>query len=161
MMLEEPKSKSQKKRDADALQKLGVKLIALNMEKLHALPLSENLRQALIDAKSIKSHGALRRQVQLIGKLMRTVNSEAILDAYNAMLAEDKAQTATFHGLEQWRTRLLNEGKVALTEFVQSYKTTDVQQLRQLVKKAVEEQNGGGHTGAGKALFRFLRSCLS
>jgi ribosome-associated protein len=157
----EPKSKSQKKRDADALQKLGIKLITLSMEKLHTLPLPANLRQALIDAKSIKTHGALRRQLQLIGKLMRTVDSEAVLNAYNTILAEDNAQTASFHELEQWRTRLITEGKVALTEFVQDYKATDVQQLRQLVKKAVDEQNSGKQTGASKALFRFLRSCLS
>ena len=64
--MDEPKSKSQKKREADALQKIGVKLIALSLEKLDLLPLPDNLRQAIIEAKLLKSHGAIRRQAQLI-----------------------------------------------------------------------------------------------
>ena len=157
--MEETKSKSQKKREADALQKVGNQLINLSLAKLDTLPLTPNLRQAIIEAKSIKSHGAIRRQSQLIGKLMRAADSEAILAAYEAIIAEDSSQTVVFHELEIWRERLINGGKEALTEFVQEYQPADVQQLRQLIKKAVDEQNSGKHTGAAKALFRFLRSC--
>jgi ribosome-associated protein len=160
MLMEETKSKSQKKREADALQKIGIQFIALSEAKLDTLPLPAHLRQAIIDAKSIKSHGAIRRQAQLIGKLMRAADSDAILEAYEAILADDSAQTSAFHGLEQWRTRLINEGKEAITEFIQDYQPADVQQFRQLVKKAVDEQSSGKQTGAAKALFRFLRSCL-
>lgn len=158
--MEEPKSKSQKKRDADALQKLGVELISLSDAKLDKLPLPPNLRQAIRDARAIKSHGAIRRQAQLIGKLMRAADSDAILEAYNQFVEENNAQTAAFHELEQWRDRLINEGKDALTQFIDEYHPDDVQQLRQLVKKAIEEQEKDAHTGASKALFRFLRSCL-
>ncbi|MFW2572589.1 DUF615 domain-containing protein, partial [Legionella sp. 29fVS95] len=42
-------------------------------------------------------------QAQLIGKLMRAADSEAILAAYETIIAEDSAQTAAFHELEQWR----------------------------------------------------------
>ncbi|WED42904.1 ribosome biogenesis factor YjgA [Legionella cardiaca] len=159
--MEEQKSKSQKKRDAEALQKVGVKLIALNATKLDELPLPANLRQAIIEAKNIKSHGAMRRQAQLIGKLMRASDSEAILAAYESIVAEDSAQTAAFHELEQWRERLIDDGKEALTAFIDQYNPTDVQQLRQLVKKAIDEKTNNKQGGASKALFRFLRSCLS
>lgn len=158
--MEEPKSKSQKKREADALQDIGVKLVALSMTKLDTLPLPSNLRQAINDAKLIKSHGAKRRQSQLIGKLMRSSDSDAIIDAYEAILAEDSAKTADFHELELWRDRLIHEGKDALTEFINVYHPADVQLLRQLVKKAVDEHTSAKHVGAAKALFRFLRSCL-
>ncbi len=159
--MDEEKSKSQKKRDADALQKIGIKLIDLSISKLDALPLPANLRQAIIAAKSIKSHGAIRRQAQLIGKLMRASDSEAILNAYEAILAEESAQTFAFHEIEQWRDRLILGGKEALTEFVEHYQPAELQQLRQLIKKAIDEQSSGKHTGAAKALFRFLRSCIS
>ena len=158
--MDEPKSKSQKKRDADVLQKVGVHLIALSLEKLDTLPLPANLRQAIIEAKSLKSHGAVRRQAQLIGKLMRTENSGDILSAYEALLAEASASTAEFHEMEVWRTRLIKEGKDALTEFIATHQPDDVQHLRQLIKKAVDEQSKEQHTGASKALFRYLRSCL-
>ncbi len=158
--MNDPKSKSQKKREADALQKIGVELVALSLEKLDRLPLPDNLRQAIVEAKRLKSHGAVRRQAQLIGKLMRTESSEEILAEYEHILAEENAKTADFHQVEEWRTRLIHEGKDALTEFIATYQPADIQQLRQLINKAVDEQHREQHTGAGKALFRFLRFCL-
>ena len=156
--MDEPKSKSQKKREADALQKVGVELIALSLDKLDMLPLPANLRQAIIDAKLLRSHGAIRRQAQLIGKLMRTAESNNILAGYDQLLAEASASTARFHDIEHWRTRLIHDGKDALTEFVTAHPQADVQQLRQLIKKAVDEQKNELHTGASRALFRYLRS---
>ncbi|HHT0594746.1 TPA: ribosome biogenesis factor YjgA [Legionella anisa] len=158
--MDEPVSKSQKKRDADFLQKMGVKLIDLSLSKLELLPLPENLYKAIIDAKSIKSHGAKRRQAQLIGKLMRAADHEEILAAYERLLDEDKAITASFHEVEHWRDRLLNEGKEALTAFIEVYPPEDVQHLRQLIKKAVDDQQKEKNTGAAKALFRYLRASI-
>jgi ribosome-associated protein len=156
----EEKSKSQRKRDAEALKKIALKLVDLTPTKLNDLPLPENLRQAIIDAKSIKSHGATRRQAQLIGKLMRCADHETILQAYAQIVAQDNAKTAVFHDLEQWRNRLIDEGSEALTEFVNCYRPANMQHLRQLVKKAIEEKANNKSVGASKALFRFLRTCI-
>lgn len=158
--MDDPKSKSQKKREADALQKIGVELISWSQQKLDKLPLSPLLKQAILDAKSIKSHGAIRRQAQLIGKLMRNTNQEELLASYYELQAADSTKTAAFHELEQWRLRLLAEGKPALTEFIHAYPQTDSQQLRQLIKKALDDEQQQKNTGAAKALFRFLRACL-
>lgn len=159
-MMDESVSKSQKKRDAESLQKLGIELVSLSLEKLESLPLTDDLRRALIEAKALRSHGAVRRQAQLIGKLMRSADYEAIRAGYDAMQAEDNAMTARFHEVEHWRDRLIHEDRVALTEFVDQYPSVDVQHLRQLVKKAVEEKKTARHPGAGKALFRYLRPFL-
>lgn len=75
-------SKSARKREALALQELGVALIRLRLDQIEKLPLSEALHVAIIDAKKLKSHGAIRRQAQLIGKLMRSADHEAIRVAY-------------------------------------------------------------------------------
>lgn len=153
-------SKSEKKRQAEALKKLGLSFISLPLNKLAKLPLDDNLRSAVMQAKSLKSHGAIRRQAQLIGKLMRCADGEAIQAAYDEIIADDNTQTAEFHQLEIWRERLVNEGNEALTEFVNVYPAVDVQQLRLLVKKAREEQTQERSFGASKSLFRFLRACL-
>jgi ribosome-associated protein len=158
--MDEQVSKSQKKREADSLQKVGVAFIDLSLTKLDSLPLTDNLRKAIIDAKSIKSNGAKRRQAQLIGKLMRAADYESILAAYEQILEEDSAVTINFHEVEQWRDRLIKEGKDALTEFIDAYQPDDVQQLRQLIKKAVDDQLKEKNTGAAKALFRYLRSTI-
>lgn len=158
--MDEQASKSQKKREADSLQKIGVKLIDLSLTKLDLLPLSDNLYKAILDAKSIKSHGAKRRQAQLIGKLMRAADFDAIIAAYNHLLEEDSAVTLSFHEVEKWRDKLLHEGKEALTSFIETYHPEEVQQLRQLIKKAVDDEQKEKNTGAAKALFRFLRSYI-
>lgn len=159
--MDELKSKSQKKRDAEALKKLGVELVSLSMDKLELLPLSDELRRAIVEAKVLKSHGAVKRQAQLIGKLMRSADHEAITDAYSELLAEDSSQSARFHAVEHWRERLIEDGKEALTELIEAYPSIDVQSLRQLIKKAVEEHTTEKNTGAKKALFRYLRPYLS
>lgn len=139
---------------------MGVKMIDLSLAKLDLLPLPENLYKAIIEAKAIKSHGAKRRQAQLIGKLMRAADYEEILAAYESLLAEESAQTASFHEVEHWRDRLINGGKDALTAFVEAYHPEDVQHLRQLIKKAVDDQQKEKNSGAAKALFRYLRSSI-
>ena len=158
--MDEIKSKSQKKREADELQKIGIQLVTLREEQLDSLSLTPSLRQAIIDAKSIKSHGASRRQAQLIGKLMRSDDYERIVMEYEQLLSLASAQTAAFHDVETWRTRLMTEGKAALTAFVSQFEPDDIQSLRQLIKKAVDEQNKGVSMGAYKALFRYLRSVV-
>lgn len=159
--MDELKSKTQKKRDAEALKKIGVELVGLSMDKLDLLPLSDQLKIAIVEAKALKSHGAVKRQAQLIGKLMRSEDYDTIIEAYAELQAEDNSQTAKFHAVEHWRSRLIEEGKEALTEFIQTCPSIDVQQLRQLIKKAIEEQSKEKHTGASKALFRYLRPYLS
>ena len=66
------------KREHLARQKLGEQLITLRDADLHSLALDEDLIDAVVEARSIKSHGALRRQKQFIGKLMRHIDPEPI-----------------------------------------------------------------------------------
>ena len=77
-MTELKPSKSARKREYIALQKLGEDLIALKDSDLDCLPLDDNLREAVQEARLIKAHGALRRQKQYIGKLMRHIDPEPL-----------------------------------------------------------------------------------
>ena len=60
------------------MQKLGEELITLKQSDLDDLPLDENLRDAVMEAQQMKAHGALRRQKQYIGKLMRHIDPEPL-----------------------------------------------------------------------------------
>jgi len=71
-------SKSARKREHQALQKLGEELITIRRSDLDSLPLDDTLRDAVREAGEIKAHGALRRQKQYIGKLMRNIDPEPI-----------------------------------------------------------------------------------
>ena len=74
-------SKSARKRAYLALQKLGEELITLRESDLQAMPLDEELRDAVLEARRIKAHGALRRQKQYIGKLMGRIDPDPIREA--------------------------------------------------------------------------------
>jgi len=67
-------SKSQRKRDAHALQALGVQLVALPPARLARLALPDALYEAVVAAQGMRSHGARARQMQYIGKLMRQLD---------------------------------------------------------------------------------------
>ncbi len=77
-MTETKPSKSARKREYLALQKLGEELITLKQSDLYSLPLDDDLRLAVTEARQIKAHGALRRQKQYIGKLMRHIDPEPL-----------------------------------------------------------------------------------
>jgi ribosome-associated protein len=71
----EPKpSRSARKRDAEAMQKLGERLIALKPLQLQRFGLPAELLEALLEAQRLRSRLALARQRQYIGRLMREID---------------------------------------------------------------------------------------
>lgn len=72
------KSRTQKKKEDQALQKLGEQLVALPTGQLEDMGLADELLEAIELAQKIKSHGARRRQIQYIGALMRHIDPQPI-----------------------------------------------------------------------------------
>ena len=89
------------------MQSLGEELIGLTLEQLGSMNLDSRLLDAVLDAKSIKAHGALRRQKQLIGKLMRDVDPEPIRIALEVFTRHERMEKALFRDAETWRDRLV------------------------------------------------------
>ncbi|MDJ0813199.1 MAG: ribosome biogenesis factor YjgA [Woeseiaceae bacterium] len=112
-------SKSARKRQQIQLQKLGEELIDLSDSDLESFGLDQRIVDAVRAARSIRSHGALRRQKQLIGKLMRDLDPEPIRAGLAALRADDLAAKRVFANAEQWRDRLLREGAAAVAAFEQ------------------------------------------
>ena len=68
-------SKSERKRQMHALQDLGERLVALPEADLATIPINdERLRDAVQTARRITARGGLKRQLQFIGKLMRSID---------------------------------------------------------------------------------------
>src|SRR5262245_22601007 len=85
-------SKSQRKRDAHALQALGVQLVALSAAQLARLDLPEPLHEAVVAAQRMRTRGARTRQMQFIGKLMRQLEP-AVLSRIRTALPPGRAVT--------------------------------------------------------------------
>ena len=74
----EYKSRTQKKNEDRALQRLGEQLVALPSGHLETMELPDELLAAIEFARKIKNHGARRRQIQYIGALMRHIDPQPI-----------------------------------------------------------------------------------
>ncbi len=72
------KSRTDLKRESDALQALGEQLLTLRADLLAGLNLSEKLLDALAEAKRITNFEGRRRQMQFIGKLMRLLDADTL-----------------------------------------------------------------------------------
>ena len=149
------KSKSQIKREMQALRDLGVELITLPPSRLEQLPLSPQLQEAVIAARGFKKE-ALRRQVQHIGGLLREEDAEAIRQALQALRQPHRKEVQAFHEVEQWRDRLLAGDDACLEEVVTRFDQVDRQHLRQLVRNARKEQERGSAPKSARSLFRYL-----
>jgi ribosome-associated protein len=157
--LEKP-SKSALKRAMDDLQALGAELVALSTDQLKKLDLPDNLRDAVRDAQRFTQHGAHRRQLQYIGKLMRNLDPEPIRAALDDMKGLSAAANARMHALERLRTRFL-EDEAVIGEIAAEHPGADLQYLRQLRRNALKEQQLGKPPRAFRELYRTLRDLQS
>jgi ribosome-associated protein len=158
---EERPSKSERKRRSDDLQSLGEALIELSDSELDALPLPDQLRDAVLLARKITKHGGLYRQKQYIGKLMRKIDAEPIRAALDARRDRERVEALRFHRIEQWRDRLLREGAPAIEKLGSEAPGIDLAALTALVERARREKQEQNSTQASRELFRLLRESLS
>lgn len=152
----EPPSKSELKRRMNDLQKLGESLVELPRDKLDRLSLPDNLRQAIEETRRISSNGGLRRQLQYIGRLMRSFDAEPVAEQMRQWQSRHNADNAFFHQLERWRDQLIADD-ANLGGFLQEYPSADSQQLRTLARNARKELAAGQAPKSSRALFRLIR----
>lgn len=153
-----PLSKTKKKEHVEALQDLGVELINTSTEKLAKLDLPSNLMDALKEAKRLKANGAVRRQAQYIGKLMRSLDGEEIRSKLEYINGDSVKATHTFHLAEKWRDQLLSSDD-SLNMFIESYSGFDIGELRSLVRLVRKEREFHQNRNFTK-LFRLIRTII-
>ncbi|KKI42099.1 MAG: ribosome-associated protein [Enterobacterales bacterium] len=149
-------SKSEIKRDAEALKDLGAELVDLGKNALDKIPLDADLRAAVELAQRIKKEGR-RRQLQLIGKMLRQRDPEPIQTALDKLNNRHNQQVALFHKLEQIRDRLIDEGDEAISIVLDLYPQADRQQLRSLIRNAKKEKATNKPPKSARQIFQYLR----
>ena len=152
-------SKSSRKRDMHALQALGTRLTQLSDAQLKKIPIEDDsLLEAILLARQIKAHGGLRRQLQFIGKLMRNIDAQPIIDAIAELDGQSQASAARFHRLEALRDELLNKGDAGIESVLAVFPDAERNQLRQLMRQHQREVSSGKTLSAARKLFRYLRT---
>ena len=142
------------------LQSLGVALVRLSESQLELMNLDDELRDAVMEAKGIKSHEAKRRQMQYIGRLMRDVDPAPIRARLAALEGTSAQANARHRRMEAWRERLLGDDS-ALTAFAAEYPGADLQVLRTLIRNARKEASLGKPPRAYRELFRVVKQIAS
>lgn len=155
-----PPTKSELKRQARDVQDLADRLIEAPESLVLSLNLPEKLADAVALARRITSHGALLRQRQFVGKLMRDMDPEPIRIALEADAVTARQEAAQFRRAERWRDRLVNEREAAIREFVAEFPAADRAELSHLVAAATAERGAGKPAGAARELFRWVRTQL-
>jgi ribosome-associated protein len=158
--LPERPSKTERKKQMLALQKIGEILVLLPAPQLAKISLPSPLAEAVQTARELSDHEGRRRQLQYIGKLMRNVEVEPIEAAIRKIQLKDQLSVAKFQQIEKWRDKLIKEGDDTLQVFLQKYPQTDAQKLRQLQRNAQKEFKAEKSLGADTMLFRYLRDVI-
>ncbi len=158
---EEYFSKTQLKKDADDLKKLGLELLDLSTKNRAALPLDSELEEALLVAGKInRKKDGFRRQIQFIGKLLRQRDVGPIELALQKIKASHQENVNKFHEIEKLRDAIIKHGDEEITAFLASYPQADRQKLRHLVRVAKKEASGNKPPAASRELFKYLRSII-
>ena len=152
-------SKSEIKRDAEALKKLGEKLVDLTKAKLDKIPLEDALLEAVNLAQRLQKE-ARRRQLQYIGKLLRGMDVEPIQAALEKLENKHQQQQAMLHKLELLRDELVAKGADALTDFLTNYPQADRQHLRNLIRTASKEKEQNKPAKAYREIFQYLKEIV-
>jgi len=152
-------SKSQLKRDMTALQKLGAELIAEPRERVKRVPMPEDVRDAILECQQITDHEGRRRQLQYVGKKMRTLEDEEVAlirKTIDSWKQPSRAETAALHAIERRRDKLLADDG-ALTDLRAQYPDLDVQQMRTMIRNARREQAENKPPKAYREIFQALK----
>ena len=155
-MPEKP-SRTQKKKEAEALQVYGVKLVKLRDDQINAIALPEEVLHAIRLAKTLE-HGALRRQLQYIGTLMRKHNVASIQEILDKTEESNRKISRSTKEIERWRDALLAGSDTVQRDIAAKCPDADLQYVAELVQKAGAEKEAGKPPRSARILFRYLKN---
>jgi len=153
-----PPSRTAKKRAVKAVEELAATLLKMADADYRRLPLSGEIARELAQGRTIKSHGARKRQLKhLAGLLRRDDESREAAEIFVADLDQSRRQnTADFHHLETLRDRLCDPARCAeaLAEIEQTLPEVDAGKIRRLA----ESVQNTADKRAFREIFRMLRT---
>lgn len=153
-------SKSQLKRVQLELQALGQQMTRFGDETLAKIGLPEDVYDEIVEFRRMKSFGAQRRQLQLIGKKMRDMDPAAVREAIARATGESRAAVALLHRCETLRDRMI-ESDDAVRAFIDENSSVDIRRLRELVRFARREREQQKPPKSARELYRLLHDFLN
>ncbi len=149
-------SKTRLKKEAMALQELGRDLTSFTASDLDQLRLDPNLRTAINDFKRLpNSHGAKKRQLQYIGRLIRENGGRTLQTQIHHFNSSSK-QTKNRNNVNEIFERIMSEEDSAITDIVAKQQKFERQKLRQL-KSNIIKARAEKRTSAENRLRTYIK----
>jgi ribosome-associated protein len=155
-------SKTRLKQQSHELQTLGLQLAELSDDRLARTEMPDALREAILEFRKTRSHEGRRRQMQYVGKLMRSADEALLREAVAEATIGSAKETLLLHEAERWRAELIADDD-AMTRWLAEHPETDTQQLRSLVRAARREGAKPPELRQPKTyreLFQFIKPML-
>ncbi len=153
-------SRTRKKKEADALQNLGLELAELSVSQLKRIDIPEELRGALIEGKAITSNVAGRRHRQFIGVLMRDVDPESIRMALGQAEVKPLPDAGPAEEIQEWVGRLLAAESDDIEDFLGRCPGLERQRLRQILRNINKEKPAKKPSKSRKLLEELILKAL-
>lgn len=157
-------SKTALKAQSEALQVLGRELAELSAERLARTEMPDALREAILTWQRTRSHEGRRRQMQYVGKLMRSADEAPLREAVAEAKLGSAKDTLRLHEAERWRDALIDDDE-AMTAWMAAHPDCDTQRLRSLVRAArrdrAEPAPEQRKPKSYRELFQFLRPLIT
>lgn len=158
---QDEKSRTRIKNEDRELQKLGERLVTLNQAQVSAIDIPQELKDAVIEARGIRSHQAKRRQIQYIGVLMRSMDTAPVIRAFELLEAGVSIRQKKPSGALVWLDRLLAGDDLAFDDVARACPSTDRQKLRQLTRNARKASGTPASARSVKSLRLYLEELSS
>lgn len=152
-------SKTQRKKESNALQEFGEKLTVLNDQQIATLNLEDDILAAVKQARIMRPGNGRRRQIQYIGKLLRNSDFESIQSNYEELYKEQENQVQLHHVCENWRDRLIEDNS-SLQDFIDQYPQADRQQLRQLLRNIPNGEKTTKSIESARKLYKHIKQTI-
>jgi ribosome-associated protein len=154
-------SKTELKRQAKELHKLGETLVNLTDAHVATIPMDEELADAVAIARKVnKKKDGYRRQLQFIGKVLRQRDTTAIEEALSKITHQHQASNAAFHALEKAREAVIAQGDPAIQKLIEAHPELDRQKLRQFHRQIKKEREKNAPPKAFRELFQYLKDVI-
>lgn len=152
-------SKTQLKQAAEQLKKLGLELVDLTKGEREKIPLDDELLECIeLCTKINRKKDGFRRQLQLIGKKLRSREIAPIQTALENLKSSHSIANRHFHNLERLRDLIINQGNEGINQAIAEFPQLDRQKLRQLLRNCQKQAQQQKPPIAAREIFVYLRS---
>ena len=151
-------NKTRIKKEIGELFTLGETMSKLSAAHLISLELPENIHKAVKEVADMPHTGARKRLLKYIAGQLHKIDVTAIKESLDRIQNKSAHSVREHHIVEHWRDRLINEGSDAFTDLFDEQPTTDLQQIRQLLRNIKKETENGKPPRSSRLLYRYLKS---